>query len=53
MSRIASCKVTENIIMEVTEPTVTQDLTYLKAAAFNKPLAPTKLKIIPEHFLFG
>ena len=53
MSRKASCKVSEKDIMEVTEPTVTQDLTYLKATAFNKPLAPSKLKILPEHFLFG
>ena len=39
--------------IENTEPTVTQDLTYLKIKAFNEPLPPTELKILTEHFLFG
>ena len=39
--------------IENTEPTVTQDMTYLKIKAFNEPLPPTELKILTEHFLFG
>lgn len=46
MSKRNSLKVSDKGIIEITEPTVTQDVTFLRAKAFNSPLSPSKLKII-------
>lgn len=53
MSKHSSFRTSDKEIIEVTQPTVTQDITFLKAKDFNKPLSPSNLKIIKEHFLFG
>lgn len=46
MSKKSSMKVSLKDAMEPTEPTVTQDITFLKVKAFNEPLPPAKLKIL-------
>jgi hypothetical protein len=45
------CSSDKNI--DKTEPTVTQELTYLKVKPFDKPSSPAALKLLTEHFLFG